>query len=72
MSLHQVILVEQGLRLTRVCMETSASSGRRKRLFYRKSIATIDAIEHVLNVANSYLPYSTIQLTLTLMLRYTH
>jgi hypothetical protein len=27
------------------CMETSASSGRMKRLFHRKSIATIDAIE---------------------------
>jgi hypothetical protein len=25
--------------------------------FYRKSIATIDAIEHVFNVANSYLAY---------------
>jgi hypothetical protein len=38
-------------------METSASSGRTKRLFHRKCIATIDAIEHVLNVANSYLAY---------------
>jgi hypothetical protein len=38
-------------------METIASSGRTKRLYRRKSIATIDAIEHVLNVANSYLDY---------------
>jgi hypothetical protein len=38
-------------------METSASSGRTKRLFHRKSIATIDATEHVLNVANSNLAY---------------
>jgi hypothetical protein len=38
-------------------METSASSGRTKWLFHRKSIAAIDAIEHVLNVANSYLAY---------------
>jgi hypothetical protein len=28
-------------------METSASSGRTKRIFHRKSIATIDAIEYV-------------------------
>jgi hypothetical protein len=40
-------------------METSAPSGRTKRLFHTKSIATIDAIEHVLNVANSYLAYGT-------------
>jgi hypothetical protein len=39
-------------------METSASSGQSKGLFHRKSIATIDAIEHVLNVANSYFAYS--------------
>jgi hypothetical protein len=39
------------------CIETGASSGRTKRLFHRKSIAMIDAIEHVLNVANSYLAY---------------
>jgi hypothetical protein len=38
-------------------METSSSSGRTKRLFHKKSIATIDAIEDVLNVANSYLAY---------------
>jgi hypothetical protein len=38
-------------------METSASSGRTKRLFHGKSIATIYAIEHVLNVANSDLAY---------------
>jgi hypothetical protein len=38
-------------------MDTTASSGRTKRLFHRKSIATIDAIEHALNVANSYLAY---------------
>jgi hypothetical protein len=41
-------------------METSASSGRTKRLFHRKSIATIDSIEHVLNVANSYLAYGAL------------
>jgi hypothetical protein len=29
----------------------------RSGFFYRKSTATIDAIEHVLNVANSYLAY---------------
>jgi uncharacterized membrane protein (DUF373 family) len=40
-------------------MEPSASSGQTKRLFHRKSIATIDAIEHVLNVANSYFTYKT-------------
>jgi hypothetical protein len=38
-------------------LETSASSGRTKRLFHRKSMAKIDAIEHVLNDANSYLAY---------------
>jgi hypothetical protein len=36
-------------------METSASSGRTKRFFHRKYIATIDVIEHALNVSNSYL-----------------
>jgi hypothetical protein len=36
-------------------METSAFSGRKKRLFHRKSIASVDAIEHVFNVVNSYL-----------------
>jgi hypothetical protein len=36
-------------------METSASSGRTIRLFHRISIVTIDAIEHVFNVVNSYL-----------------
>jgi hypothetical protein len=41
-------------------METSASSGRTKQLFHRKPIATIDAIEHVLNVANSYLTYRNV------------
>jgi hypothetical protein len=41
-------------------METSASSGRTKWLFHRKSIATIDAIEHVLNVANPYLAYGCV------------
>jgi hypothetical protein len=40
------------------CMETKVPSGRTKRLFHRKSIATIDAIEHVFNVANSNLAYS--------------
>jgi hypothetical protein len=35
-------------------METSASSGRTMRLFHSKSMVTI---EHVLNVANSYLAY---------------
>jgi hypothetical protein len=39
-------------------MEASASSGRMKRLFHRKSMASIDVIEHVLNVANSYMAYS--------------
>jgi hypothetical protein len=38
-------------------METSVAGGRTKRLFHRKSISTIDAIEHVLNVAYSYLAY---------------
>jgi hypothetical protein len=38
-------------------METSASSGRTKRQFHRKCIATIDTSEHVLNVVNSYLAY---------------
>jgi hypothetical protein len=38
-----------------VPMETSASSGRTKRLFHRNSIATIDAIELVFNLVNSYL-----------------
>jgi hypothetical protein len=38
-------------------METSASSGRKKRLLHIIYIATIDAIEHVLNDANSYLAY---------------
>jgi hypothetical protein len=38
-------------------METSVSSGRKKRLFHRKSIATINAIEYVLLDANSYLAY---------------
>jgi hypothetical protein len=38
-------------------METNASSGRTKQLFHRKSIVTLDAIEHVLIVANSYLAY---------------
>jgi hypothetical protein len=38
---------------TTFCMETSASSKRKKRLFFRKSIATID----VLNVPNSYFAY---------------
>jgi hypothetical protein len=38
-------------------METSASSGRTKRLFHRKSIATIDAIEHILIRAKSYLAF---------------
>jgi hypothetical protein len=38
------------------CMKTSASSGRNNFFYWiRYSIATIDAIEHVLNVANSYL-----------------
>jgi hypothetical protein len=36
-------------------METSASSGRKKRIFHRKCIATINVIEHVLLDANSYL-----------------
>jgi hypothetical protein len=52
-ELHRVILLERRLRLTCVLLETSASSGRTKRLFHRKLITTIDAIEHVLNVANS-------------------
>jgi hypothetical protein len=56
-SLHRVILLERRLRLTRFCMETGASSGRTKPLFHRKSITLIDAIEHVLNVANSSLAY---------------
>jgi hypothetical protein len=38
-------------------METSASKGRTTRLFHKKSIATIDAIKFVLNVANSDLAY---------------
>jgi hypothetical protein len=38
-------------------METSVSSGRKKRLFHRKSIATINAIEYGLLDANSYLAY---------------
>jgi hypothetical protein len=38
-----------------ILTETSASSGRTKQLFHRKS--TIDALEHVLNVVNSYLAY---------------
>jgi hypothetical protein len=39
------------------CMETSGTSGLKKRLFHRKSIATINVIEHVLLDANSYLAY---------------
>jgi hypothetical protein len=38
-------------------VETSATSGRKKLLFHRKSIATINVIEHVLLDANSYLAY---------------
>jgi hypothetical protein len=38
-------------------MEISASNGRTKQLLHRLSIATIDAIEHVLNVPNSYMAY---------------
>jgi hypothetical protein len=64
MSLDRTILLEQRLRLTRVFMVTSASSGRTNRLFHRKSIATIDAIEHVLNVANPYLAYRDCQIYL--------
>jgi hypothetical protein len=56
-SLRRVILHERVCVWRVFCMETSASSGRTKRLFHRKSIATIYATEHVLNVANSYLAY---------------
>jgi hypothetical protein len=58
MSFHRVILLERRLPLTRVLYGNRACSGRTKRLFHRKSIATIDAIEHVLNVANSNLAYN--------------
>jgi hypothetical protein len=47
-------------------MKTSASSGRTKRLFHKKSIVTIDAIEHVFNVANSYLAYRSKAVSLVL------
>jgi hypothetical protein len=44
------------------CMERTNAcfvwSGRTKQLFHSKTIATIDAIEHVLNVANTYLAHS--------------
>jgi hypothetical protein len=43
------------------CMEISASSGRKKRLFHRKSIAKNNVIEHVLLDANSYLTYRSYQ-----------
>jgi hypothetical protein len=66
--MHRVILLQRRLRLKRVLV-TSASSGRMKRLFHRKSIATIDALEHVLNVANSYLAYSYCIVELTFSLR---
>jgi hypothetical protein len=49
-SLHRIIVYVWCV----FCMETSASSGQTKRLFQRKSIVTIDAIEHVFNVPNLY------------------
>jgi hypothetical protein len=42
-------------------METSAFSGRTKRLFHIISIATIHAIERAFNVVNSYLACSSCQ-----------
>jgi hypothetical protein len=61
---HGVILLERRLRLT--SMETSASSGRTKRLFHRKyRFSSINAIEHVFNVAISYLALSTPSFELT-------
>jgi hypothetical protein len=55
-SLHRVILPNDVCVWRVFSMKTSASSGRTKRLFHR-SISTIDAIEHVLYVANSYSAY---------------
>jgi hypothetical protein len=48
----------QRLRLAHVCMEIETeplTASKRNAFFQRMSIDTVDAIEHVLNVANSYL-----------------
>jgi hypothetical protein len=47
----------------------SASSGRTNRLFHRKSIATIDVFEHVLDVANSYLAYRRLSVCTSMTVR---